>query len=56
MAGIRAAGSCRVQQAVAYQRRRPERIVAQQVVQHYLEPWLALRHAVGLDAGAGLVR
>ena len=28
MPGIRAAGSCRVQQAVVYQRRRPERSVA----------------------------
>ncbi len=38
-----------------YQRRRPERSVAYQVVQQNLETWLALRRAGGLDAGAGWV-
>jgi len=55
MAGIRAAGSCRVQQAVAYQRR-PERSVAQQVVQQNLEAWLARRSADWCGRGAGVVR
>ena len=53
--GIRAAGSCRVQQAVVYQRRRPERIVAQQVVQQSLETWLARRSADWYGSGAGVV-
>ena len=35
-----------------YQRRRPERSVAYQVVQQNLETWLARRRAGGLDAGA----
>ena len=56
MPGIRTAGSCQVQRAVVYQCRRPERSVAQQVVPQNLGTWLALRHAVGLDAGAGFVR
>ena len=51
----RAAGSCRVQRAVVYQRRRPERSEAYQVVQQNLETWLARRSAGGLDAGAGVV-
>ena len=38
-----------------YQRRRPERSVAYQVVQHCLETWLARRRAGGLDGGAGWV-
>ena len=38
-----------------YQRRRPERSVAYQVVQQNLETWLALRRAGGLDAGADWV-
>ena len=54
--GKRAAGSFLVQQAVVYQRRRPERSVAQQVVQEYLEAWLARRSAGGLDAGTYVVR
>ena len=52
MPGIRAAGICQVQQAVVYQRRRPERSVAYQVVQYCVETWLARRRAGGLDAGA----
>ena len=55
MPGIRAAGSCQVQQAVVYQRRRPERSVAYQVVQQNLETWLARRRAGRLDAGADWV-
>ena len=55
MPGIRAAGSFRVQQGVVYQRRRPERSVAYQVVQHNLETWLARRRVGGLDGGAGWV-
>ena len=55
MPGKRAAGSCRVQRAVVYQRRRPERSVAYQVVQQNLETWLARRSAGGLDAGADWV-
>ena len=54
--GIRAAGSCRVPRAAVYQRRRPERSVAYQVVQHRLETRLARRRAGGLDAGTGVVR
>jgi len=38
-----------------YQRRRPERSVAYQVVQQNLETWLARRSAGGLDAGADWV-
>ena len=38
-----------------YQRRRPERSVAYQVVQQNLETWLARRRAGGLDAGADWV-
>ena len=38
-----------------YQRRRPDRSVAQQVVQQSLETWLARRRAGGLDAGAYVV-
>ena len=55
MAGIRAAGSCRVQQAVAYQRR-TERSVAQQVVPQNLETWLARRSADLCGSGTGVVR
>ncbi len=55
MPGIRAAGSCQVQQAVVYQRRRPERSVAYQVVQQNLETWLARQRAGRLDAGADWV-
>ena len=55
MPGIRAAGSCAVQRAAVYQRRRPERSVAYQVVQQNLETWLARRLAGGLDAGADLI-
>ena len=55
MPGIRAAGSFRVQQAVVYQRRRPERSVSYQVVHQKLETWLARRSAGGLDAGADWV-
>ena len=55
MPEIRAAGSCQVHQAVVYQRRRPERSVAYQVVQHCLETWLARRRAGRLDAGADWV-
>ena len=55
MLGKRAAGSCRGQQAVVYQPRRPERSVAYQVVQQNLETWLARRRAGGLDAGADWV-
>ena len=50
-----AAGSCRVQRAVVYQRRRLERSVAYQVVQQNLETWLLRRRAGGLDAGADCV-
>ena len=39
-----------------YQRRRPERSVAYQVVQHNLETWLALRNADWCGSGAGVVR
>jgi len=55
MPGLRAAGSCRVRQTVVYQRQRPEKSVAYQVVLQNLETWLAWRSAGGLDAGAGLV-
>ena len=55
MPGIPAAGSCAVQRAAVYQRRRPERSVAYQVVQQNLETWLARRRAGGLDAGADWV-
>ena len=53
MPGKRAAGSCRVQQAVVYQRRRPERSVAYQVVQQSLETWLARRRAGWMQAQIG---
>ena len=39
-----------------YQRRRPERSVAYQVVQQNLETWLALRNADWCGSGAGVVR
>ena len=55
MPGMRAAGSCRVQQAVVYKRRRPERSVASLVVHQSLETWSARRRAGGLDAGSGVV-
>ena len=55
MPGKRAAGSCRVRQAVVYQRRRPERSVAQQVVQQSLETWLARRRVDWCGSGAGVV-
>ena len=55
MPGKRAAGSCRVQRAGVYQRRRPERSVAYQVVRQNLETWLARRRVGGLDAGADRV-
>ena len=55
MPGRCAAGSCRVQHAVVYQRRRPERSDAYQVVQQNLETWLVRRRAGGLDAGADVV-
>ena len=47
--------SSEMQQAVVYQRRRPERSVAYQVVQLNLETWLARRCVGGLDAGADWV-
>ena len=56
MAGIRAAGSCRVQRDVVYQRRRPERSVAYQVVQQNLETWLARQRVDWCGLGAGVVR
>ena len=56
MPGTRAAGSCRVQRAVVYQRRRPERSVAQQEVQQSLETWLARRSADWCGSVAGVVR
>lgn len=55
MPGMRAAASCRVQQVVVYQRRRPEWSVAYLVVHQSLETWSARRRAGGLDAGAGVV-
>ena len=42
--------------AALYQGRRPERTAAYQVVRQNLGTWLARWSAVGLDAGAGLVR
>ena len=39
-----------------YQRRRPERSVAYQVVQQNLETWLALRSADWCGSGTGVVR
>ena len=56
MPGKRAAGSCRVRQAVVYQRRRPERSVAQQVVQQSLETWLALRRDGAMARGLAWTR
>ena len=50
MPGIRASVSRRVRQAMVYQRWRPERSVAQQVVQQSLETWLARRRD-GAQAG-----
>ena len=55
MLGIRPLGSCAVQQAAVYQRRRPERSVAYQVVEGNAETWLARWRAGGLDAGADWV-
>jgi len=46
MFAIRAAGSCRVQQAVVCQRRRPEQSVAYQVVQQNLETWHMLERGL----------
>ena len=44
-----------MKRAAVYQRRRPERSAAYQVVRQNLETWLALRSAGGLDAGADWV-
>ena len=53
--GTRAGRNCRTKRAAVYQRRRPERSAAYQVVRQNLETWLALRSAGGLDAGADWV-
>ena len=56
MRGKCAAGSFRGQPAVVYQRRRPKRSVAQQVVQQSLETWLARRNVDWCGSGTGVVR
>ena len=50
--GTRADSNCKLKRAAVYQRRRPERSAAYQVVRQNLETWLAQRRAGGLVAGA----
>ena len=56
MPGAIALRSCGAKRAAAYQRRRPERSVAYQVVPQNLETWLALRRADWYGSGTGVVR
>ena len=53
--GTRAGRNCRTKRAAVYQRRRPERSAAYQVVRQNLETWLAQRRAGRLAAGADWV-
>ena len=48
MPGPIAVRSCGVQRAAVYQRRRPERTAAYQMVGQNLETWLAQRRSVGV--------
>ena len=50
--GAIAIRSCGAKRAAVYQRRRPERTAAYQVVRQNLETWLAQRRVGGLDPGS----
>ena len=54
MPGAIALRSCGAKRAAVYQRRRPERTAAYQVVRQNLETWLAQRRVGGLDPGSDL--
>ena len=54
MPGAIAVWSCGAKRAAVYQRRRPERTTAHQVVRQNLETWLAQRRVGGLEPGSDL--
>ena len=56
MPGAIAVRSCGVQRAAVYQRRRPERTAAYQIVGQNLETWLAQRRVGECGGGAGRAR